>query len=324
MVEIEDKCSIQLRGNWVAIHCGAGAAIVTDLKESYALCQRLARRSASNFNFSFLLLPPQKRKGMWALYAFLRQVDDLADDDTRDANSRRQALQTLRNDLSATLAGRSRSSILPAVADTVARFKIPVEYLTAVIDGVEMDLDRKPVNTFAELEIYCHRVASVVGLACIHIWGFRGTQALEPARNCGLAFQLTNILRDLKEDGANQRVYLPREDLQRFGYSADELQRGVADERFIQLMHFEIARAERFYDSASQLERHLDRDGRRVFRAMTSTYQTLLAKIKADPPVVFRDRVRLRHWEKIRIGLHAFLARPLPIRSAAACKAVSP
>src|SRR4051794_5228987 len=96
MVEIEDKCSIQLRGNWVAIHCGAGAAIVTDLKESYALCQRLARRSASNFNFSFLLLPPQKRKGMWALYAFLRQVDDLADDDTRDANSRRQALQTLR------------------------------------------------------------------------------------------------------------------------------------------------------------------------------------------------------------------------------------
>ncbi len=279
--------------------------------------------AASNFYFSFLLLPRQKRRGMWALYAFLRHVDDLADDESCEASSRRRTLETLRDDMHAALAGQSRNSILPALADTVAQYRIPREYLTAVIDGVEMDLDGSVFETFADLETYCYRVASVVGLACIHIWGFRGPQAIEPARNCGLAFQLTNILRDLKEDAEKSRIYLPQEEMRQFGYSADELHRSVIDARFKNLMQFEIQRAERLYDSANQLEPHLDRDGRRVLRAMTATYQTLLAKIKRDPAGVFHDRVRLSPWEKMRIAAEAFFAQPLPLRSAAPCETVS-
>ena len=237
---------------------------MNDLEQSYTLCQRLARRAASNFYFSFLLLPRDKRRGMAALYAFLRQVDDLADDESCDMVSRKQALETLRADLHAALAGQARQPVLLALADTVARFGIPEEYLTAVIDGVEMDLDHKLFETFEDLETYCYRVASVVGLACIHIWGFRGSQALEPARQCGLAFQLTNILRDLKEDAARNRVYLPQEDLRRFGYSIEQLKHCTVNKEFDELMQFEVVRAERFYQTAEQLEFQLDRDGRRV------------------------------------------------------------
>jgi phytoene synthase len=173
------------------------------------------------------------------------------------------------------------------------------------------------------LEVYCYRVASVVGLACIHIWGFRDQRALEPARNCGLAFQLTNILRDLKEDCQKSRLYLPQEDLHRFGYSVEDLRRSVADSRFNALLQFEIVRAEQFYESAWELESHLDRDGRRVFRAMMATYQTLLAKIKRNPAEVLRNRVRLNSWEKMRIATEAFFVRPHPLRAAAPCETVS-
>jgi phytoene synthase len=205
----------------------------------------------------------------------------------------------------------------------VAEYRIPLEYLTAVIDGVEMDLDAATFATFADLEIYCYRVASVVGLACIHIWGFRGPQAIGPARDCGLAFQLTNILRDLKEDSARGRIYLPREDLAQFCYSERDLCNAVADQRFRNLMRHEIARAERFYDSARALEPNLDRSGRRVFRAMSATYRALLQKISRDPARVFRRRVRLSRWEKMQIAMDAFFLRPAPLAAIEECHTVS-
>jgi phytoene synthase len=304
-------------------------ATVNSLPASYALCQRLARQSASNFYFTFLLLPREKRRAMCALYAYLRHVDDLADDDRRNIPARQAALEDLRNSLSLwERAGvrvpanyfapssfpleleKVHNPILPALADTVARYRIPLEYLTAVIDGVEMDLAGQQYETFADLEQYCQRVASVVGLACIHIWGFRGPQALEPARRCGVAFQLTNILRDLKDDAEHGRVYLPQEDFRRFSYSVEQLSRGEANPQFVDLMQFEIARAERLYASAEELESMLQRDGRRVFRAMTATYRAVLAKIKRHPAEVFRRRIRLSPWEKTRIAAGALLARP--------------
>ena len=147
--------------------------------------------------------------------------------------------------MDAALAGHATDPSSRALADTATRYQIPREYLTAVIDGVEMDLAGAHYETFAELEQYCYRVASVVGLACIHIWGFRGPQALEPARRCGIAFQLTNILRDLREDIRRGRVYLPNEDLRRFGYTTDELDRCEANDRFTALMQFEIDRAQK-------------------------------------------------------------------------------
>jgi 15-cis-phytoene synthase len=281
---------------------------VSDLTESYAVCQRAARQAASNFYFSFLLLPPEKRRGMWALYAFLRHVDDLADDTSCDIPGRQAALVELRKQLDEALAGSSSEPILRALADTVRRYQIPTAYLTAAIDGVEMDLSGVRFETYDDLELYCYRVASVVGLACIHIWGFRGAEAVEPARKCGLAFQLTNILRDVREDAEHGRVYLPCADLRQFGYAPNDLLQGEIDERFHRLMQFEIARAEQLYAAAAPLEGYLDRDGRRVFRAMSDTYRKLLEKIKRRPTDVFRHRIRLNRWEKLRIGATAFFA----------------
>jgi phytoene synthase len=309
---------------------------VNELNDSYALCQRLARRSASNFYFSFMLLPRGKRRAMCALYAYLRHVDDLADDDGRDVGSRKLALEELRGSIlrcESNPAGppcpvpkgegsdsKAMNPILPALADTVARYQIPVEYLSAVIDGVEMDLAGQRYETFEQLEQYCERVASVVGLACIHIWGFRSAEALEPARQCGVAFQLTNILRDLKEDAERGRVYLPQEDLQRFGYGKEALRRGETSRAFMDLVQFEIARAERLYGAAAALEGLLERDGRRVFRAMTATYRAVLEKIKRRPEEVFRRRIRLSRWEKTRIAAGAIF---LPTIAAAKWETVS-
>jgi phytoene synthase len=193
-------------------------------------------------------------------------------------------------------------AFMPALIDTVERFHIPAEHLVAVVDGVAMDLDRSSYETFDDLVTYCERVASAVGLACIHVWGFRGREAFEPARKCGIALQLTNILRDLKEDAEQGRVYLPREDLRRWGYSVEDLAAGVADERFERLMGFQIDRARRFYQEGAELFGRLKPDGRRVFGMMMSVYRRLLERIASRPGDVFCRRVGLSRWEKLSIA----------------------
>ena len=201
--------------------------------------------------------------------------------------------------------------ILPALADTVAQFSIPPEHLHEVIDGVEQDLHRRRYETFEDLKDYCRLVASAVGLACIHIWGFRDRAAIQPAVDCGIAFQLTNILRDLKEDAGRDRVYLPQQDLDRFGYTIEQLRDGVCDDRFRQLMEFEIDRAEEFYQSASPLAGYLDGDGQRILRAMVSTYHALLQEIRRAGGKVLRGRVRLSRAKKIWFAASALLSGSL-------------
>lgn len=277
-----------------------------DLSASYRQCQRLARRSASNFFFSFLLLPAPKRAAMCALYAFLRHTDDLGDN-PQPASARRAALAAWRTSFERAMAGQFDHPILPALADAVARYHIPPQFLADVIDGVELDLDRTQYETFAELENYCYHVASVVGLSCIHIWGFRDVAAYEPARQCGIAFQITNILRDLKEDASLGRIYLPREDLDRFDYSAQDLRSAVCDRRFLDLMQFEIERAEEYYRQGEKLTNWLEPDGRRAFAAMTATYRGLLDEIKRRSGDVLTSRVRLSNWRKLRIAARSVL-----------------
>jgi phytoene synthase len=179
-----------------------------------------------------------------------------------------------------------------------------------VIEGVEMDLDGREYHTFAELAEYCDRVASAVGLACIHVWGFRGAGAFPAAQSCGRAFQLTNILRDLREDAARGRVYLPQEELDRFGYSPEDLVRGVAGERFDRLMAFQIERARLLYREGSVLIDWLERPGRRIFGMMTDTYWRLLEAIARQPRRVLSGRVRLSGWEKLRIAARWSLLPP--------------
>jgi phytoene synthase len=285
------------------------AAIMDDTAKSYALARKLARQSASNFYFSFRLLNGQQRQSMCALYAFLRRTDDIGDGD-EPLEERRATLATWRGSLERALRYEFDDAILPALADTVTRYQIPHQYLFDVIDGVEMDLGECQYETFADLEQYCYRVATVVGLCCMHIWGFHGEGAHRPAHACGLAFQLTNILRDLKEDAEQGRVYLPREDLQKFGCTADDFRRGVVDERFKELMRFEIRRAEQFYESAAELHTWLEPRGRKMLGAMMATYRALLAEIERRDGDVLSRPVGLSRWRKLRIAARWMLLPP--------------
>jgi phytoene synthase len=301
------------------------------IETSYGRCHRMARRARSNFYLSFLGLPRAKRRAMDALYAFMRHTDDLADD-PHPLELRRQALLGWRAVVQRALAGqfeppgdgqpqagpgrlpehRCGRSLLPALADVIERFGVPPEHLYAVIDGVEMDLSRRRYETFDQLQDYCQHVASAVGLACIHVWGFRGREALEPARKCGIAFQLTNVLRDLKEDAQRDRVYLPLEELRRCDYSVEQLKRGVAGEQFGRLMELQIGRAERFYREGAELSEWLQAEGRRTFGMMLATYHALLEEIKRRPAEVLRRRICLSRASKLRIAARWLLLPPPP------------
>ncbi len=292
------------------------------LRASYAACRQVCGRAGSNFRLALRLLPRPKRTAMIALYAFMRRTDDLVDN-PEPSHLRSQALTHWRAALDHALVGAVEPPtalasaadqyqhqreppdelLLPAVAETVRRYQIPPCHLRAVIDGVEMDLQCRRYETFDQLRVYCERVASAVGLACIHIWGYRSEEAFEPARFAGIALQLTNILRDLRDDAAEDRVYLPMEDLRACDYSVEDLLRGVADERFARLMAFEIDRAEDFYRRAMALWDLLEPDGRRVFGAMTAVYYALLRRIRRRPADVLHRRVRPGRMEKLRIGL---------------------
>ncbi len=278
------------------------------LGESYAHCARLARKAASNFYLAFWLLPRAKRRAMCALYAFLRRADDIGDNASPIAE-RRLELSAWRRSLELALAGDFADPLFPALADTVRRFAIPREYLFDALDGVAMDLEDRRYETAAELEEYCYRVASVVGLSCIPIWGFRGEGALEPARRCGLAFQWTNILRDLAEDAARGRIYLPLESLQKYDYLPQELLAGIADERLAAVLVEQIAVARGHFASAAELPKYLSPDGRRVFAAMFHTYRDLLDRVERAGVDVLARRVRVPTWRKVQLAALALISR---------------
>ena len=279
-----------------------------NLAHSYAYCERLARRQAGNFYHAFRILPAAQRRAMCALYAFLRLSDDLTDGPGAPAE-KRQPLTAWRHRLDLALAGVYTHRLHAALHHTVQTYGIPRTYLTEALDGVEMDLEPVRYRTFRDLYGYCYRVASVVGLACIHIWGFADERAKAYAEAAGIAFQLTNILRDLGEDADRGRVYLPGEDLERFGYTEAALDRHERDERFRALMHFEVERARSYYDQARALSGSLRPAGRAVFQVMARTYRGLLDVIERRNYDVFSSRVRLSSWRKLGFALQA-----LPVR----------
>lgn len=278
------------------------------LAESYAECEALARRHAGNFYPAFRLLPSDQRLAMCALYAFMRRADDLSDDSGSVA-AKRRALADWRLGLRQALRGEHTHAIHPALHHAITTFRIPSAYLEAVLDGVEMDLEPVALTSFEELHTYCYHVASVVGLACIHVWGFSRPEAKVYAEQAGLAFQLTNILRDLKEDAERGRVYVPREDLTRFGYDPSGLRTGVRDDAFRALMHFEIARARQYYDAADSLLPLLAAPGRAVYSMMAGTYRSLLDEIERRDYDVFSTRVRVSRWRKMWLALRALPTR---------------
>jgi phytoene synthase len=278
------------------------------VETSYAWCEHIARLQAKNFYYSFLLLSKEQRRAMCAIYAFMRYCDDLSDDVSDDPNEdhspagRAAAIAHWRDDLAKVLGGASVPDhyVWPAFTDAVARFQIPHQYFFDMIDGVSSDIEPRQVQTFDELYDYCYHVASVVGLTIVHIFGFDSgvdsKKALELAEKCGIAFQLTNILRDVKEDAEKQRVYLPAEDLTRFQVSAATFE---PHDRFVELMKFEADRAREFYHQSAPLVAMVHPRSRASLRALIGIYSRLLDHIVASNYDVLARRIRVPTWEKL-------------------------
>jgi len=274
------------------------------VEESYRYCLKVARTRAKNFYYSFVLLSKQQRKAMCAIYAFMRYCDDLSD----EPGATRVAIDQWRAELEDALQGRfSDHPLWPGFHHTVRRFGIPHDYFRQMIDGVTSDLEPRRLETFDELYQYCYHVASVVGLTIIHIFGFDTRSALPLAEKCGIAFQLTNILRDIREDAEKGRIYIPAEDLRRFGVTEDDLRAGLRDEKFLRMMRFEAARARQYYTESSPLLDLIHPRSRSSLQALISIYSRLLERIEGTNYDVFTRRVRLSALEKTRIVVRAFV-----------------
>jgi len=278
--------------------------MMTDIEQSYAYCRKIARSRAKNFYYSFLLLSAQQRKAMCAIYAFMRYCDDLSD----EPGASRAAIDRWHAEMEDALQGRfSTHPVWPAFHHTVRRFGIPHDYFREMIAGVASDLEPRRVETFDELYRYCYQVASVVGLTIVHIFGFDTRSVLPLAEKCGVAFQLTNILRDIREDAQRGRIYVPAEDLRRFAVPESDLRTGQRSDSFLRLMGFEGARARAYYDESMPLLELVHPRSRPSLWALITIYSRLLERIEETNYDVFSRRVRLSSLEKSWILVQALV-----------------
>jgi phytoene synthase len=274
------------------------------LAQSYRHCHDVARSRARNFYYSFVLLPHEQKNAMCAIYAFMRYCDDLSD----EPGATKSAMERWRAALDCALAGHPDDNpAWPAFLDSVQRYNIPREYFYHMIEGVASDLEPRTIRTFDELYQYCYRVASVVGLTTIHVFGFTSAEALPLAEKCGIAFQLTNILRDVREDAERGRIYLPEEDLIRFGVSADDLRQARRTEQFGRFMEFEAERARCYYRESAPLLKLIQPRTRRSLWALIAIYSRLLDRVTESSYDVLTRRISLSSMEKTWIVLRAAL-----------------
>lgn len=318
---------------------------------AYSVCRGITRTAAKNFYYAFLVLPLHKRQALCAVYAFMRRCDDITDDSSLSLPDRREKLDAWLDALHCAQQGQPTDDpILLALTDAQRRFAIPAGLLDELAHGTAMDVmaaneraeefDRSAPSpaaasfpadaagdaakqapntadltvryaTFEDLRHYCYRVASVVGLVCIHVFGYRDPAAEPLAENCGLAFQLTNIIRDVKEDAAQGRVYLPEEDLAKFSLSAADLISAPSPERFRPLLALEAGRARDFYSSGDALIPYVSEDSQPALWVLITIYRGLLEKIAAEQYDVFSAKISLSRWQKLQVLAHGFLKRIL-------------
>jgi phytoene synthase len=295
------------------------------LRAAYGVCRHIARSAAKNFYYGFLVLPAPKRNALSAVYAFMRHADDISDDLSIPAQQRREKLDDWINALRRVVAGEPTDDpVLFALADSQKLYKIPIELLEKLVHGTAMDVPLQgsapkavpgegvgqlQYETFDQLYDYCYHVASVVGLICIRIFGYRDPRAEKLAEQTGVAFQLTNIIRDVKEDAEMGRVYLPKEDLARFGVQASALANGAASATLRPVLEFEATRAREFYCAADELLPLVDEDSRPALWTLVEIYRRLLEKIAAGNYDVYSGRIRLSTAEKVAVLSKGFWKR---------------
>jgi squalene synthase HpnC len=309
-----------------AVDMAARREPMLDVVASYEECHRIAREAHSSFYPAFFLLPKPKRDGIVALYAFMRCIDDVSDEGS-DLARKHRGLARWRAALDEAITGHSQAfdgnavgplpteylkgerEVIPALVDTIERYKMPTRYLHDLISGAEMDLTIQSYTSFERLREYCYRVAGTVGLTCTHIFGFQDSRALEMAEKLGLAFQLTNIIRDVNEDYELGRVYFPEEDLQHFHVSKEDFGRKEAGLGARELLRFEADRAWKLYEEGAQLLGMIQEDSQATLWLLVHTYSALLARIESVDFAVFGGRVRLTKAEKLKLVAKARFGR---------------
>lgn len=294
------------------------------LSHAYAVCRGISRRAAKNFYYGFMVLPAEKRNALSAVYAFMRHADDISDEPGVDPLLKRQKLNEWLDAAKTVFAGKPTDDpVLMALGDAQKKFKIPPELFEKLVYGTSLDLDIPPAsaeapavlcNTFEDLKQYCYYVASVVGLVCIRIFGYEDSKAEFLAEDCGLAFQLTNIIRDVKEDASMGRIYIPEEDLARTNltaanFSSSLLQDPARAQQLRPALEYEAERARKYYESAKWLMELIEEDSRAALWVLVEIYSRLLQKITDRNYDVLTERVRLTLWEKLKVLSRGFLLR---------------
>ena len=294
------------------------------LSHAYAVCRGISRRAAKNFYYGFMVLPSEKRNALSAVYAFMRHADDISDEPGVDPQLKRQKLTEWLDSAKAVFAGKATDDpVLMALGDAQKKFTIPPELFEKLVYGTSLDLDIPPASaeapailceTFEDLKQYCYYVASVVGLVCIRIFCYQDTKAEFLAEDCGLAFQLTNIIRDVKEDASMGRIYVPAEDLTRTSLTAanfvsSALQDPAQAQVLRPALEYEAERARKYYESAKWLMELIDEDSRAALWVLVEIYSRLLQKITDRNYDVLTERVRLTLWEKLKVLSRGFLLR---------------
>lgn len=269
-------------------------------------CQDKAASSGSSFYYSFKFLPPDKRRAITALYAFCREVDDVVDE-CSDENVARTTLNWWRSEVDAIYGGKPQHPVTQALVPLVKQFNLPQKHLHEIIDGMEMDLSQHIYADFNALQLYCYRVASVVGLLAAEIFGYTDQQTLKYAHDLGIAFQLTNIIRDVGEDARRGRIYLPLDELAQFGVHTRDVLNARETEGFQKLMQFQIERAQRFYQQALKQLPAADRKAQRTGLIMAAIYRATLDEVVASGCHVLKERVSLTPLRKLWLAYKTWL-----------------
>ena len=270
------------------------------LKDSYKICAEITKSQAKNFYYAFVTLPTHKRMAIYAVYAFCRYCDDISDD--KATENRSEQFVSLKKELKLSIDGKlPNNPIMPALIDTINKFKIPISYFYELINGVEMDLTKSRFLNFKELKDYCYKVASIVGLISINIFGYKDSKASQYAIDLGIAMQLTNIMRDLNEDSERDRIYIPQDEMNQYGYKETDMLNGHMNDNFKQLMHFQVERARCYFDSGFNLLEFLHKDARGCTAILHNLYSRILDKIEEKEYDVFSNRISLTSIEKTTI-----------------------
>lgn len=265
--------------------------------------KEISKKSKSSFYYAFNLLPEEKRDAMNTVYAFCRKTDDIVDENKDSTDLKYEKLRKWRIEFEKSFSGHSEFLLLNKLGTTISKFNIPLDPFFELIKGMEMDLQKDRYKSFDDLQLYCYRVASTVGLMCIEIFGYKHPSTKQFAIDLGIALQMTNILRDIGKDAKNGRIYLPQEDLKRFNYSEEEIISLVYNDNFIDLMKYETSRAKQYFHSATK---NLDLDDKKTMfaaRAMQHIYFKMLEKIVAADYDVLHKEIKVNKFEKVGIAL---------------------